>query len=84
MKYKICTALELIEKYSVYQNNMNIIMGCDFNEDISNYDNIKNQLQTINMKIVQNLNVSTFKIGNKNHGIGYPFDYYRENFTRFT
>ena len=43
---------------------MNIISGCDFNKDISNDDNIKNQLQTI-MKIVKNLNDSTFEIGNK-------------------
>ena len=35
--------LELIEKYSVSQNNMNIIIECDFNKDISNDDNIKNQ-----------------------------------------
>ena len=44
--------LELIEKYSVSQNNMNILIGCDFN-----------QLQTIYMKILQNLNDSTFEIG---------------------
>ena len=32
---------ELIEKYSVSQNNMNTVIGCDFNVDISNDDNIK-------------------------------------------
>ena len=48
--------LELIEKHSVSQNNMNIVIGCDFNKDISNNDSIKNHLQTINMKIIQNLN----------------------------
>ena len=57
--------LELIEKYSLSQNNMNIVIGCDFNKDISNDDNMKNQLQTLKMKIVQNLNDSTFEIGNK-------------------
>ena len=43
--------LELLEKYGVSQNNMNFVFGCDFNKDISNDDNIKNQLQTIKMKI---------------------------------
>ena len=44
--------LELIEKYSVSQNNMNIVIRCNFNKDISNDNSIKNQLQIINMKIV--------------------------------
>ena len=40
---------------------MNIVIGCDFNKDISNDDNIKNQFHIIKMKIVQNSNDSTFE-----------------------
>ena len=43
-----------------------IIIGCDFNKDMSNDDNIKSQLQSIKMKIVQNLNDSHLKLETRN------------------
>ena len=46
--------IEIIGKYSVSKDNTNIIIGCDFNRDISEDPDLIEQLNILNLKIIHN------------------------------
>jgi len=57
--------IEMIGKYSTSKDNMNILIGCDFNRDITEDHNLVTQLEILNLKIIENRLGATYEINQK-------------------
>jgi hypothetical protein len=57
--------IEIIGKYSVSKDNANIIIGCDFNRDISEDPLLIEQLNILNLNIIHNIVGSTYELNRK-------------------